>query len=114
MLKRLAPVGVAWCVWTALVAGQQAPPPPKNPPPQQPAPAFKSSVELVRLDVSVLDSLRLPVKGLKMDEFTVLENGKPQKLAAFTEVEVPDPIIPTTDWMRDVAMDIRRNDNLNE
>jgi len=113
MLKRLAPVGVAWCVLTALVAGQQAPPPPQNPP-QQPAPTFKSSVEIVRLDVSVLDSLRLPVKDLKMSDFTVLENGKPQKIVAFSEVEVPEPVIPTTEWMRDISMDIRRNDNLND
>jgi len=112
MLKRLAPIGVAWCVWTALVAGQ-TPPPAQAPPPQQ-LPTFKSSVELVRLDVSVLDSLRLPVKGLKMSDFSVLENGKPQKLVAFTEVEVPDPVIPTTEWMREVSMDIRRNDDMND
>ena len=114
MLKRLAPVLVACCALTALVAGQEPPPAQQNPPQQTPAPTFKSSVEIVRLDVSVLDSKRLPVKGLKMSDFQVLENGKPQKLSSFAEVEVPDPVVPTTAWMRDVAMDIRRNDDLND
>jgi VWFA-related protein len=112
MLRRLAPVVVVCCLLTALVAGQEPPPPQQLP--QQPSPIFKSGVELIRLDVSVLDSRRLPVKGLKMEDFSILDNGKPQKLTTFTEVEVPDPVVPTTEWMRDVEMDIRRNDDMND
>ncbi len=48
------------------------------------------------------------------NDFTVLEEGKPQKVVSFSEVSVPDPVEPTTDWMRDVAPDIRRNDNMND
>jgi VWFA-related protein len=113
MHKRLAMVGTAWLALTVLASGQQ--PPSQTPPPAQtPAPVFKSGVELVRLDVSVLDSRRLPVKGLTINDFKVLENGKPQKISTFSEVEVPEPVVPTTDWMKDVAMDIKRNDDMND
>src|SRR4030095_7725008 len=92
MLQKLAPVAVACVALTTFVVGQQQTPPP-TPPPTPPAtapaqeqkPVFKTGVELVRLDVSVLDSLRLPAKGLKMSDFTVLEESKPQKLTRFTD-----------------------------
>jgi VWFA-related protein len=117
MRTRLLPVLAVLSASAALLAGQQ--PPTQTPPPASPQqtpvpPPFRSKVEMVRLDVSVLDNTRLPVPGLKMGDFTVLENGKPQKLAAFTEVEVPEPIVPTTAWMKEVEPDIRRNDDLND
>jgi VWFA-related protein len=104
-----------------LLAGQQTPPPQTPPPAGTPAPqatgqapTFKSSVEVVRLDVSVLDSGRVPVEGLTANDFTVLEEGRPQKITTFSEVSVPDPVEPTTAWMRDVSPDIRRNDDMND
>lgn len=102
-------LGVVLATQTGVPA-QQAPPPPQQP--QQPA--FRSKAELVRLDVSVLDELRVPVTGLAASDFTVLEDGKPLPLAAFAEVLVPEAVPPTTDWMRDVEPDIRRNDDLDE
>ena len=68
----------------------------------------------MRLDVSVLDPSRVPVEGLTVDDFTVFEEGKPQKIVSFSEVSVPEPVVPTTEWMRDVAPDIRRNDDLDD
>jgi hypothetical protein len=47
----------------------------------QATPKFKSGVELVVLDVSALDEKRQPVRGLSGDDFTVLEDGKPQAIA---------------------------------
>ena len=49
---------------------------------------FKSGVHLVHLDVSVLDRDRQPVRGLTAADFTVLEDGKTQKIAAFAAVDV--------------------------
>ena len=72
-------------------------------------PQFRSSVDLVHLDVSVLDRDRRPVPGLTADDFTVLEDGKPQAIAAFSPVHVPDPPPTATPWLRDVAPDVRRN-----
>jgi VWFA-related protein len=69
-------------------------------------------VDLVHLDVSVLDRDRRPVKGLTEKDFTILEDGKPQTVAAFSAVELPEVVAastPPTAWMRDVAPDVQRN-----
>ena len=50
---------------------------------------FRTGVELVRLDVSVLDKDRRPIRGLTAQDFTILEDGKPQPIAAFSAIE-PD------------------------
>ena len=44
---------------------------------------FKSTVRRVMVDVVVLDSLGRPVSGLTADDFSVAEDGKPQRLRAF-------------------------------
>jgi VWFA-related protein len=90
---------------TVTVPGQQAP--------SQPAPRFRTGVNLVVLDASVLDSERRPVRGLTAEDFTVLENGRPQPIKTFTAIELPDVVeeVPVA-WMRDVQPDISRNDTL--
>jgi len=52
---------------------------------QQPAPAvkFRAQTNLVVIDVSVRDRARKPIEGLKKEDFTVLEDGKPQQIAVF-------------------------------
>jgi VWFA-related protein len=52
-------------------------------------PLFRAGVELIQLDVSVLDGKRQPVRGLSMSDFTVLEDGVPRPLRAFTAVDLP-------------------------
>ena len=79
---------------------------------QAPGPQFRSGVELVHLDVSVLDKDRRPVKGLGAHDFLILEDGKPQPMAAFSAVDVEDPDPPPTAWMREVAFDVRRNTDI--
>jgi VWFA-related protein len=77
-------------------------------------PQFRSGIDLVHLDVSVLDKDRRPVKGLTAHDFTILEDGKPQAVAAFSAIDLPDPVPPSTPWMRDVAPDVRSNAEYNE
>jgi VWFA-related protein len=108
MLKR-ATLALAVLAGSAVVVASQTPQTPPTAPPQ-----FRSTSELVRLDVSVLNGDREPVVGLDAGDFRIFENGKEQTLSAFAEVNVPQPIVPTTPWMRDVDPDIKRNDNLNE
>jgi VWFA-related protein len=79
-------------------------------PPQQPTPTFRAGIDVVQLDVSVLDKNRRPIKGLTAGDFTVLENGKPQSIVAFDEVEIPGAVESTAPWMRDVASDVSTND----
>ena len=81
----------------------------QNPPTQ--SPVFKSKVEVVQLDVSVLDKQRQPVRGLTQADFTILEDGQSQKVTAFSAVDVPvKPPPPTAKWMREVSIDIQTNE----
>ncbi|HEX5140537.1 MAG TPA: VWA domain-containing protein, partial [Dehalococcoidia bacterium] len=74
------------------------------------APVFKSKVEIVQLDVSVLDKHRQPVKGLTEKDFTVLEDGKPQKIVGFSTFDIDDGAPPATGWMKDVPPDVTTNE----
>jgi VWFA-related protein len=78
--------------------------------PAQDKPRFRSGIDLVVLDVSVLDGDRHPVRALTAQDFTVLEDGKPQTISSFTAVDVPDqPAEPHAAWTRSVAPDVSRN-----
>ena len=50
---------------------------------------FTSSVSLVEVYASVVDSAGQPVRGLTAEDFEILEDGKPQKIAAFTAGDFP-------------------------
>jgi len=82
---------------------------------QNQAPTFRSTVDLVRLDVSVIDKDRKPIRGLTAADFTVLEDGKPQPVVAFSAVDLADPPPPPVvnghpvTWMRDIASDVQSN-----
>ncbi len=85
--------------------------------PQQTPPRFRAGVELVRLDVSVLDDDRNPVRGLTADDFTILEDGKPQTVETFHAIDLPDVVDPKpgeAPWLRDVAPDVRGNADFRE
>jgi VWFA-related protein len=51
-------------------------------------PAFPTKVEALTVDVVVLDKSGQPVRGLAKEDFTVLEDGRPQSLVAFEAREV--------------------------
>jgi VWFA-related protein len=70
---------------------------------------FRTGVELVRLDVSVLDQDRRPIRGLTAQDFTILEDGKPQPIAAFSAIDIPDAAAPAAGWMHDVGSDVVTN-----
>jgi VWFA-related protein len=83
-------------------------------PQQAERPQFRSGVDLVHLDVSVLDKDRRPVRGLTAADFQIYEEGRPQAISAFSAVDLPDPEPPTTPWKRDVAPDVRSNTTIAE
>jgi len=79
---RFAAVALAGAV--AIVhAGQD----PAQPAPQQPT--FKAQVEYVEVDALVSDANGNFVRGLKKEDFQVLEDGKPQTISTFTLVDIP-------------------------
>jgi VWFA-related protein len=53
-------------------------------------PTFASKVELVTVDAVVVDGKGRPVRGLKAEDFTLLEDGKPQALASFEAFDLGD------------------------
>lgn len=75
---------------------------------QQP-PTFRSGVDVVVLDVTVLDKARRPVRGLRSTDFTVLADGKPQPVVSVAELSAPEPDGSLVPWMREVAPDVRTN-----
>jgi len=77
--------------------------------PQVP-PQFRTTTDLVRLDVSVLDQSGRTVRGLSATDFTVLEDGRAQPIQAFSEIAVPG-IGQSIPWAARVIPDVRRNDD---
>ena len=94
------------CITTAAALSlltQQPPPGPRQPP------AFRSGIDVVRLDVSVLDGDRRPVRDLVASDFNVTVDGAVQPIVAFEAVVMPPRDEPTAPWMRDVAPDVKTN-----
>jgi VWFA-related protein len=101
-VKRLVIGATAGCLAVVVLAAV-----PQSQTPQQPT--FRARVELFHLDVSVLDRQRRPVPGLTAADFTVLEDGKPQKIVALSAIEVPDPEPAPAVWMTEVSPDVASN-----
>ena len=61
-----------------------------------PAPTFQARTRLVQVDVIVRNK-NGPVMGLNQDDFTLLDNGKPQKISVFAVKGTPSsrqPAVP--------------------
>lgn len=63
-------LGTAWSVQSLDRAGERA--------------AFRSTTNLVLLEVSVLDSKGVPVAGLEKEDFQVKESGRPRRISHFS------------------------------
>src|SRR3984885_7263249 len=71
----------------------------------QPSPTFKTNTNLVVVNVAVKDKSGKAIEDLKKDQFTLLEDGKPQQIAVFElqrlngetlpALEVPSPTLKT-------------------
>ena len=82
-------------------------------PPQRPL--FRGGTDLVQVDVSVLDGKRRPVRGLTAEDFSILEDGQPREIQAFTEVYLPDRVrAQDAAWMRVVPSDVATNQTAQE
>ncbi len=83
-------------------------------PPAPSQPQFRSSVQIVHLDVSVLDAQRRPVRGLTPADFTILEDGHPRPVSVFHAVDIPDVVPASAEWVHEVAHDVVSNENLEQ
>ncbi|HTM47648.1 MAG TPA: VWA domain-containing protein [Bryobacteraceae bacterium] len=63
---------------------------------QQPEPmvVFKAESNLVIVDVAVKDKAGNPIEGLKKEDFTVLEDGKPQSVSVFEFQKLANDELP--------------------
>jgi VWFA-related protein len=81
-------------LFTGLVAAQQ------TPPPKDPGLVLRVTTRMVLVDAIVLDKEGHPVKGLKSDDFTLVEDGIRQSVASFSEHNseranaAPPPALP--------------------
>jgi VWFA-related protein len=76
-----------------LVASVVVPPAVRSQAPRpQPSPevVFPSGVEQVTVDVLVFDDKGTPVEGLRREDFTVREDGRPQALTSFEAVDLSE------------------------
>lgn len=62
-------------------------------PSEQPDYTFRAETDLVLVNVTVRDHSGNFVRGLKPEDFTVLEDNKPQKIVSF-DVENTDEVVP--------------------
>ena len=71
--------------------GAQAPAPtPASGRPSPPPPVtFAVEVGYVEVDAIVTDRNDQPVRDLRREDFTVLEDGKPQPIDLFTQIDIP-------------------------
>jgi len=95
-MRRLIPLVVS-----AVVGAAQAPP-------QQPV--FRTGTDVIRLDVTVLGKNRRPVHGLKDADFTVYEDGKPQRIVGVAEIDGESNDPAPSAWMRHTPRDVASND----
>src|SRR5689334_2386590 len=112
-------LSVTLLVSTLLAAGpsaqQQTPPPPTSAPgtpagPTPVQPGFKTEVNYVEVDTVVTNEKGDFVKNLKADDFTVLEDGKPQKIEMFSQVDIPrEPQDRFLFMNRPVKIDVKSN-----
>lgn len=77
--------------------------------PDQNRSQFRGRTDLVRLDVSVLDAARRPIRGLAPQDFSVLDNGVEYPVVAMTEFDIPAASTVGEPWLRDVAPDVATN-----
>lgn len=91
---------VALVLGTVLVAAQG----------QQKPPVFRGGIELRQIDVTVRDKNRRPVRGLTAEDFTLLEDNVPQKIEAFSFVDLPDVVtVGEPVWANRVEADVVTN-----
>ena len=83
---------------------------------QQPEtpPQFRGAVDVIQLDVSVLDKNRRPIRGLTAENFTVTEDGKPQRIVTTAEIDAAERDPALSAWMRHVPRDIASNDLIDQ
>jgi len=67
---------------------QKIPAPPRPPLQRKPTPVMRTNVNLVVIDAEVTNRDGSPIRGLRADQFTLLEDGKQQKILSFVYSDI--------------------------
>src|SRR5262245_45019273 len=86
-MRRLA-LSIASCGLAVTISAAEKPARPE-PSPQATSPGFSVDVEMVNLTLTVRDASGALVSDLDTDEFTVYEDGHPQRIALFARAVAP-------------------------
>jgi VWFA-related protein len=93
---------------SAVLRAQQPPAP--QPDRQLPPVTFKVEINYVEVDAVALDAQGIFVRDLKPGDFRVFEDGKPQKISAFSLVEIPvEPFERPLFRSEPIESDVRTN-----
>jgi VWFA-related protein len=84
---------------TAAVATQQADNPPVT---------FRSDVSLGRVDAQVVDGGNRPIRGLRVHDFILRVDGKPQEIRNFQSEKMPIDVVLLLDVSRSMEPHLRR------
>jgi VWFA-related protein len=96
--RQISVIGVSILVLAAALAAQQQPPTPQEPQ------TFRSRVTVVPVDVRVVDRSGKPITDLKQEDFTIIEDGVPQKVVHFSF----QMLTPVTGPVDDTPLDFRK------
>jgi VWFA-related protein len=100
MLARLAALGLSFLLMfpPLSLAAPQVPSATAAPAPNQEPNVIRSTTRLVQISVIAVDGKGEPMTGLKKEDFTVLDDGKPQKISVFMCASpapaTPPPALP--------------------
>jgi VWFA-related protein len=89
-MKKYAVILVAFILLLQNALFAQQSPKPENTK-DQPATTIRSTTHLVQVSVIVTDKKGQPIAGLKKEDFTVLDESKPQQIAFFSEASPAPP-----------------------
>lgn len=87
MKKNIFGLVLAVVLADVAISGQGSAQPPAEP--QQPPVTFRAEVNYVEVDARVIDAQGKFVSGLAQNDFTILEDGKPQQISVFNLVNLP-------------------------
>jgi len=77
---------------------------------QQKPPVFRARIDLMQLDVTVLDTKGVPVRGLTQADFSLFEDDKAQTIECFTAVDLPERVVAGPVWADKVMVDVTTNE----
>jgi VWFA-related protein len=80
--------------------------------PGTPQASFRTGIDLIQVDVSVLAEDGHPVRGLTQSDFTVLEDGRPRPVVSFAAVDIAPPSRPPAVWMTEAPPDVTTNNRV--